>query len=258
VALPVRIGRIVALVAVLFAGVAVALSVPLLTTAGRARAARRWFGAVVSASGIRLSVTGLVNSRLSSGSAVLVAANHVSWLDIPTILAVEPMRVLAKSDVRGWPILGLLASRGGTLFVDRRRLRRLPGTIAEMASALRGGESVLAFPEGTTWCGRTQGRFYPATLQSAIDAGVAVRPVSLRYRLDDGTPTTVAAFLGADSLFASVWRVVSTRGLVVELEASPLVQTIGRTRRDTAAEVAAWVRAQPTPVPSPVPGPTAS
>ena len=190
VAFPLRIARVIALVAVLFGGVGVALSVPLLTAAGRARAVRGWFRAVVAASGIRLVVIGVdhrgaapTDRILSGGGATLVAANHVSWLDIPTVLAVEPMRVLAKSDVRGWPVIGLLASRGGTLFIDRVRLRRLPGTVAEIADTLRGGESVLAFPEGSTWCGRTQGRFYPATLQSAIDAGVPVRPVSLRYRL---------------------------------------------------------------------------
>jgi 1-acyl-sn-glycerol-3-phosphate acyltransferase len=253
VTFPVRIARVLALVAVLFAGIGVALSVPLLTAAGRARAVRGWFRAVVAASGIRLVVTGVDHGRaaptdrvLSGGGATLVAANHVSWLDIPTVLAVEPMRVLAKSDVRGWPVIGLLASRGGTLFIDRMRLRRLPGTVAEIAATLRGGESVLAFPEGSTWCGRTQGRFYPATLQSAIDAGVPVRPVSLRYRLD-GSLTTAAAFVGADTMFASVWRVVSARGLVVELEASPLLETTGRTRRETAAEASAWVKGQPAP-----------
>jgi 1-acyl-sn-glycerol-3-phosphate acyltransferase len=248
-----RIARVVALVVVVLAGVAVALSVPLLTTAVRARSVRGWFRAVIWASGIRLVATGMSGHSLSDGSPVLVAANHVSWLDIPTILAVEPMRVLAKSDVRGWPVIGLLASRGGTLFIDRRRLRRLPGTVAEIAATLRAGESVLAFPEGSTWCGRTGGRFYPATLQSAIDAGVPVRPVSLHYRFTDGTPTTVAAFVGADTMLASVWRVVSTRGLVVELDASPLVHTRGRTRRETAAEVAAAVKGQPASVPLPVP-----
>ncbi len=256
VALPLRIARVIALVTVLFAGVGVALSVPLLTAAGRAGAKRRWFRAVVAASGIRLVVTGvdhdpeagLTDRVLSGGGATLVAANHVSWLDIPTLLAVEPMRVLAKSAVRSWPVIGLLASRGGTLFIDRMRLRRLPATVAEIASTLRGGESVLAFPEGSTWCGRTQGRFYPATLQSAIDAGVPVRPVSLRYRLRDGSLTTAAAFVGDDTMFASVWRVVSARGLVVELEASPLLETTGRTRREAAAEASAWVKGQPAPV----------
>jgi len=266
VAFPVRIARVIALVAVLFAGVGVALSVPLFTAAGRARAVRGWFRAVVAASGIRLVVVGVDHGRaaptdrvLSGGAATLVAANHVSWLDIPTVLAVEPMRVLAKSDVRRWPVIGLLASRGGTLFIDRMRLRRLPGTVAEIAATLRGGESVLAFPEGSTWCGRTQGRFYPATLQSAIDAGVPVRPVSLRYRLGDGSLTTAAAFVGEDTMFASVWRVVSARGLVVELEASPLLETNGRSRREAAAEASAWVKGHPAPVtpaplrPAPVP-----
>jgi 1-acyl-sn-glycerol-3-phosphate acyltransferase len=249
--MPVRVGRVLALIMVLLAGVGVALAVPLLTSRGRARTVRGWFRAVVAASGIRLVVTKGARGSLSDGGATLVAANHVSWLDIPAVLAVEPMRVLAKSDVRNWPVIGLLASRGGTLFIDRRRLCRLPGTVAEIAATLRGGESVLAFPEGSTWCGRTQGRFYPATLQSAIDAGVPVRPVSLQYRLADGTPTTVAAFVGDDTMLASVWRVVSTRGLVVELDARPLVPTSGRTRRETAAEVAGWVRGQPTPVPQP-------
>ncbi len=259
VAFPLRIARVIALVAVLFGGVGVALSMPLLSTAGRARAVRGWFRTVVAASGIRLVVIGVdhrgaapTDRILSGGGATLVAANHVSWLDIPTVLAVEPMRVLAKSDVRGWPVIGLLASRSGTLFIDRVRLRRLPGTVAEIADTLRGGESVLAFPEGSTWCGRTQGRFYPATLQSAIDAGVPVRPVSLRYRLGDGSLTTAAAFVGDDNMFASVWRVVSARALVVELEASPLIETAGRTRRATAAEASAWVKGQPAPA-APVP-----
>jgi 1-acyl-sn-glycerol-3-phosphate acyltransferase len=252
VPLPQRVVRLIAIVAVLFAGIGVALVVPLLTAAGRAVVVRGWFRAVVTASGIRLEVLGDLRAAatdrfFSSGGATLVAANHVSWLDVPVMLAVEPMRVVAKSDVRRWPVIGLLASRGGTLFIDRMRLRQLPATVAEIADALRGGQSVLAFPEGSTWCGRTQGRFYPATLQSAIDAGVPVRPVSLRYRLGDGTLSSAAAFVGDDTLFASVWRVVSTRGLVVELEVNPLVETSGRSRREAAAETSAWVNGHPAP-----------
>ena len=220
VAWPVRIARLLAIVMVLVAGIGVALSQPMLSLAGRAKVKRAWFQALLAASGVRLVTTG--EARLSTGRGTLVVANHVSWLDIPAVLAVEGMRVLAKSDVRGWPILGPMAARGGTLFIDRRRLRRLPATVAAIADTLRAGQSVLVFPEGSTWCGRTQGRFYPATFQAAIDADAPVRPVSLRYRLADGTPTTVAAFVGTDTLIASVLRVVATRGLVVELDAAPV------------------------------------
>ena len=111
---------------------------------------------------------------------------------------------VAKSDVRAWPVIGLLAARGGTLFIDRDRLRRLPAPWPRSPTRLRDGQSVLVFPEGSTWCGRTQGRFYPASFQAAIDAGAPVRPVALRYRLADGSPTTAAAFVGDDTLIASV------------------------------------------------------
>ena len=187
----------------------------MLPASGRAWSVRLWFRTLLRAAGVRLVRTN--DARLAVRPAItgtLVAANHVSWLDVPAVLAVEPMRVLAKRDVRRWPVIGLLAAAGGSIFLDRDRLRTLPATVAEVAGALGRGESVMVFPEGTTRCGRVQGRFYPAMFQAAIDAGASVRPVGLRYRLADGTPTTVAAFVGADTLFASVRRIVATRGLV--------------------------------------------
>ncbi|HEY7225563.1 MAG TPA: lysophospholipid acyltransferase family protein [Micromonosporaceae bacterium] len=255
VALPVRVWRVLALVTVLGAGIGVAVVVPFLRPGGRDRAVRAWFRAVVAATGVRLTVTGATSAEsrgrwaFSGGGPALVASNHLSWLDIPALLAVQPMRVLAKSEVRGWPVIGFLATRAGTLFIDRRRLRRLPQTVAEIATGLRGGDTVLVFPEGSTWCGRTEGRFRPATMQSAIDASAPVRPISLRYRLADGTPTTVAAWVGTDTLLASVWRIAGTRGLTAHVDVGPLVETIGRTRREVAA---AAMRANRRPSPAPL------
>jgi 1-acyl-sn-glycerol-3-phosphate acyltransferase len=242
VARPLRVLRLFALVAVLMGGVGIALVVPFVGPAGRATVMRGWFRAVVRSTGIRLVVDGSITA---GGVGTLVTANHVSWLDIPVVLSMQPMRVLAKTDVRGWPVIGLLAARGGSIFIDRERLRRLPGTVAEIAAALRAGDSVLVFPEGSTWCGRTRGRFYPATLQAAIDAGAPVRPVSLRYQLHDGTATTVAAFVGDDSLLASVWRIVGTRGLTAELTAAAPVAARGRQRRELATEVSSAVKVRP-------------
>ena len=242
---PVRVARLLAMVLVLLAGIGVTLCQPLLSLSGRARVTRAWFRCLLAATGVRLVTTGgppLSANRATGDRGTLVVANHVSWLDIPAVLAVEGMLVLAKSDVRGWPVLGPMAARGGTLFIDRHCLRRLPATVADIAAALRAGHSVLAFPEGSTWCGRTQGRFYPATFQAAIDANAGVRPVSLRYRLTDGTPTTVAAFVGADTLVASVLRVVATRGLVVELDAGPIADAHRAARRSMATRTADLIR----------------
>lgn len=253
---PRRVARLLALTLVLLAGAGVAAAQPFLTPAGRSRITRAWFRRILAAAGVRLVSTG--DTRLTAGPGTLVVSNHVSWLDIPAVLAVEGMRVLAKSDVRGWPLIGAMAARGGTVFIDRRSLRRLPSTVAEVAENLRAGQSVLVFPEGSTWCGRTHGRFYPALFQAAIDADAPVRPVSLRYRFADGTPTTIASFLGEDTLFASVLRVVSARDLVVELDARPATGSAGAARRALATDAASTIRAGilPTPLPHPAAHPT--
>ncbi|MBK3590379.1 1-acyl-sn-glycerol-3-phosphate acyltransferase, partial [Streptomyces sp. MBT57] len=126
----------------------------------------------------------------------LVVANHISWLDIPLVASVLPGRMLAKSEVGRWPLLGRLAGLGSTLFIDRDRLRALPGAVDTVAAALRAGSRVVAFPEGSTWCGRGSGGvFRPAVFQAAIDAEVSVRPVRIIY----GTAGAVA-FVGDDPL----------------------------------------------------------
>ena len=208
--------RLVALVAVLLGGVGVALAVPLLGPAGRARATRGWFRAVVRGdrrpagpSDRRLTRR---RSRHAGRREPCVLVGHSGGAGRSSRCGCWPRPTCAAGRSSGCSPRGAAPSSS-----TGERLRRLPGTVAEIAAALRAGQSVLVFPEGTTWCGRTHGRFYPATLQAAIDAGAAVRPVSLRYRLADGTATTVAAFVGDDTLLASVWRVVGTRGLTVEL-----------------------------------------
>ncbi|MEU0192017.1 lysophospholipid acyltransferase family protein [Streptomyces afghaniensis] len=175
---------------------------------------RRWCRWIVRAAGVRVRITG---AAAPTGGLLLVA-NHISWLDIPLLAAVRPARMLAKTEVRRWPVAGPLAARGGTLFIDRDRLRALPDTVARIARALREGAAVAAFPEGSTWCGRAQGTFRRAVFQAALDAGVPVQPVRIGYRLTGGTATTAPAFVGDDTLLASLWRVATTRGLVAEVE----------------------------------------
>lgn len=154
--------------------------------------------------------------------STLVVANHVSWLDVLVLTAYLPaVRLVAKREVRDWPVIGVLARVAGTLFIDRTRPRTLPVTVAQVRTALGGGSVVALFPEGTTWCGNDGGRFRPALFQAAIDAGAAIAPVTLRFGLPDGTATTVAAFIGDDHLMASIRRVVSARAIHVDLRLHP-------------------------------------
>ncbi|TNC23367.1 lysophospholipid acyltransferase family protein [Amycolatopsis alkalitolerans] len=216
VAFPRRMLRIGSAVMVVLAALA---SAPLLVLARmREPLARLIFRSVLRAFGVRLVVHGGEEFRRGeAGRGALVVNNHISWLDIVAVNAVRPMRALAKKEIAAWPVLGGLVARGGSIFLDRERLSTLPATMAELADALRGGSLVSVTPEGTTWCGLAAGRFAPATFQAAIDGGVPVRPLALRYRLGDGRETTQPAFIGPESLIDSLRRVARLRGLVLEV-----------------------------------------
>ena len=48
-----------------------------------------------------------------------MVANHISWLDILVMLAVQPVRFVSKADVKHWPLIGWLATHAGTLYIER-------------------------------------------------------------------------------------------------------------------------------------------
>ncbi|WP_372493315.1 lysophospholipid acyltransferase family protein [Prauserella halophila] len=164
-----------------------------------------------------------------SGVGTLVVANHVSWLDIPVLLALEPVTFLAKREVARWPFVGRQARRMGTLLLDRWSLRGLPATVDAVAERLRAGETVAVFPEATTWCSSPGGPFRRAVFQAAIDVGAPVRPVTLSYR-QRGAPSTVAAFVGDDGLAASLARVVRARDLSVHVDVGRHLEPVGDRR----------------------------
>ncbi|MFC9386909.1 lysophospholipid acyltransferase family protein [Streptomyces venezuelae] len=197
--------RLTAGLATLLLGILLAPAAGLLPAATRLALVRHWTRAVVRAFGVHVRYEG---TAAPAAGPLLVVANHVSWLDIPLIAAVLPGRMVAKSDVRHWPVLGTLAALGGTLFIDRDGIMALPGTVRTMAGVLAGGGRVIVFPEGSTWCGRERGRFRPAAFQAALDGGGAVQPVRIDYR-----PTDAAAYVADDPLGSSLWRVVTTRRL---------------------------------------------
>ncbi|MFD7664619.1 lysophospholipid acyltransferase family protein [Streptomyces sp. NPDC059788] len=167
--------------------------------------------------------------RPPGGPGTLIVADHISWLDVMALLAVEPATALAKREIGRWPLLGPLARKAGTRFIDRGELRELPHVVADLARILRGGRSVLVFPQGTTWCSAAAGRFRRATFQAAIDAGAPVRPVTVSYT-QHGVPSTVAAYLGDEGFGRSLHRVAGAGGLTVRVAVHPPLEPVGDRR----------------------------
>lgn len=184
--------------------------------------------------------------------AVLMVANHVSWLDIPALHASAPQaRFVSKSNIAHWPLLGRLARAGGTLFIERERKRDALRVVHEVADALRRADTVAVFPEGTTGAGDDVLPFHANLLQAAITTATVVQPIVLRYS-EPGHPVSIAAqYTGTTTLGESLMRVCRARGLVVDVRfLAP--EPVGEPDRRTLAEllrgrIAAELKAIDTP-----------
>ncbi|ULP46267.1 lysophospholipid acyltransferase family protein [Mycolicibacter virginiensis] len=204
------------------------LAVPL---PGRVRLQRGACRVVLRCFGVRVTTTG---GPVRNLRGMLVVSPHVSWLDVFVIGAVSPGTFVARADLISWPGVGALARMMRIIPIERDSLRGLPVVVDAVAARLRAGRTVVAFPEGTTWCGRAHGRFYPAMFQAAVDAGRPVQPLQLTYRHPDGSPSTVPAFVGDDSLLASMRRLITARRTIAQVHVAAL-QLPGTDRRELAA-----------------------
>jgi 1-acyl-sn-glycerol-3-phosphate acyltransferase len=211
------------------------LAIPL---PGRSHIQRGYCRLMLRCLGVRITVSG---GPIRNLTGVLVVSGHVSWVDIFAIGAVMPGRFVARADLVDWIGLGMVARLMKVIPIDRASLRRLPAVVSTIADRLRAGQTVVAFPEGTTWCGLAYGPFRPAMFQAAVDAGRPVQPLRLSYHHRDGRPSTVAAYVGEDSLLASIRRLVTARRTVVHVQVESL-QLPGASRRDLAARCEAAVR----------------
>lgn len=202
---------------------------PFITPAQRMAHVGRWSARMLRALGIELAVRGSVHP-----GPVLLVANHISWVDILAIDAVHPARFVSKADVKRWPLIGYLVASGGTLFIERERKRDALRVVHQIAEALKAGDIVAVFPEGTTSDGHDVLPFHANLLQAAIATEAPVQPIVLRYRDSRSAVSQAASYVGDTSLLASMWATVMAQGLVAEVFVDTAQATAHADRRALA------------------------
>lgn len=131
-----------------------------------------------------LGVAWKAQGDLPASGAVI--ANHLSYLDILLLAAVRPFVMVAKSEVRGWPLIGWITAQAGTVYVVRGGgPATYPSVNRAMAEAYRSGLPVLFFPEGTTTDGSEVLPFRRGLFHSVLNEDAAVHPAALSYAIDE-------------------------------------------------------------------------
>lgn len=219
--------RVSALLLLLMVGLAILFSFYRFLALSRQQSIKKvWSRVLLDLCGVALDL------RHSDGPTpdrpVLIAMNHVSWLDIFALNAVLPATFVAKSEIRSWPVLGWLVAGTGTVFIERGSRHAVHHANQRISHRLAHGENVAFFPEGTTSEGVDVLPFHTSLFAAAIrDHAIdkpqfPLLPMAITYHQGQER-TDICAYVGDQSLVQSIVAILSARELSVRLKKLPLI-----------------------------------
>ena len=226
-----QIFRAIRLIFHIISGLAQSAIYPRLSQPAQKNMSKNWSVGLLSILSIRLRLSGTLPD--AKDQPVMLVANHVSWLDVYSLITVCPSRFVAKSEIRGWPFLGWLSRNVGTLFIERKKITDIVRINQDISNALTTGDLVAIFPEGTTSDGTTVKKFHASLLQSAVEVEASLYPVAIRYYDTSGALSKAPAYVNV-SLLESLGLILKQPWIEVELIFSGPVNSSGKNRQELA------------------------
>jgi len=186
---------------------------------------RKWLDRIPGKMGLEISMEGEPTSM-----PCLFVGNHISYVDPICVLSHLDAGVVAKAEVKRWPLVGYGAHLVGTLFVQRDEKSSRHETALAIRSALENKDSILVYPEGTTTGGPGTLPFKPRSFVAAHLAGVPVQPIAVIY------DSPKVAFIGKDTFLPHFFRLFSMKKITGRIAFGPLLYG-----EDTAAQAEEWI-----------------
>ena len=247
-----QIIRSIRLLLHIISGLAQSAVYPHLNQSAQWRMAKNWSAGLLEILCVRLRYSG--NIPAADMQRVMLAANHVSWLDVYSLNAVCPARFVAKAEIRGWPLLGWLSRNAGTLFIERTKRSDTARINEDIGTTLTLGDRVAVFPEGTTSDGTMLRHFHASLLQPAVTVAATLCPVAIRYLDTAGAISKSAAYANI-SMMESLRRILRQQWIEVELIFAHPINSDGKNRRELARYAEhAIASALSLPIPHKTPG----
>ena len=147
----------------------------------------------------------------------LIAANHLSYLDIVSLSAALPCVFVSKLEVADWPLFGMFARRSGTLFLDRGRRHAVGGVAEQMREVLVSGLPLVFFPEGTSTDGEGVLPFKTSLFEPVAELSCPVIAAAIDYALPGGSVRDEIHWWGTMPLVPHVLNLFSKRRVEVTI-----------------------------------------
>jgi len=185
------------------------------------------------------------HGHLASERPLLIASNHISYLDILVFGSVFEVEFVSKAEVADWPVFGTMARIGDTVFIERRRSRTARAR-DDMAKRLSDHRSLIFFPEATSGNGNRLLPYKSAlfTLAESLSTGkkITLQPAAIAYTRLNGLPVGCGwrpffAWYGDMGMFSHLWRFLQLGRTTAEIALlDPLTAGTNISRKTLAAE----------------------
>lgn len=168
-----------------------------------------WAQASIKNLGFELQVKG----ASVSSEPMLFVGNHLSYVDIPAVMASAPVSFVAKEELSRWPVIGEACRAVGTVFVKRESNESRKLAIYKIGDAcLKEGQSICLFPSGTTTLTEDK-PWRRGAFEIAKANHLKIQPFRINY-----FPREIVAFIGDDAFIPHLWRLLSANNLRAEIE----------------------------------------
>ena len=171
----------------------------------------RWAFEIINHFKINIQIIG---NPVSQNIPCLLVGNHISYLDMPILLASCPaISFVSKKEVKSWPIIGNAAMKAQTIFVERNKATsRTAAKAAITKSLLQTNQKVVIFPSGTTSI-RTSSFWKKGAFEIAEKNDIYVQPFRIRYN-----PLSTVAYVGRDNFLLHMYQLFKLKQIDVSLE----------------------------------------
>jgi 1-acyl-sn-glycerol-3-phosphate acyltransferase len=166
----------------------------------------------------------------------LLVSNHLGYLDVLVLSAITPAIFVSRHDVKSWPVLGLLVTLAGTLYVDRERRAQVRRVNAQLQAALDDGALVVLFPEGTSSNGQTVLPFKSSLLEPAAQPVHPLVVGAIRYAIEDGDAGAEVCYWGGHTFFPHLLNLLGKRGVRATVQFAPFDRS-GQDRKQLARQL---------------------
>ena len=179
---------------------------------------------------LAFNVTIECKNKIPAGESSLVVGNHMGFIDIVCLQALNGCVFITSKEMKNTPILGQICDLGGCAYVDRKNRMNIQGELKGITEVLKEDFRVVLYAESVASNGEKVLPFKKTLLMSAGYAQKPIRPVVFNFKKVNGGPVLFQhrdslCWYGDETFFPAVWRSLKLDSITCELEFLPLIHT---------------------------------